>query len=117
MSLSSCFTSLLADLQLVAGIHFKESYLSLPLSMAKTPQCNTATFKIHFVSLFAQSEIYTCHQPENPPVDTADLPDKPCQNSLGSWDVTATALCLDSWPKALTLHAKNHIRKSPEDRL
>lgn len=47
---SSSYTSLLAHLQFVAGICFKESYLSLLLSMAKTSQCNTATFKIHFVS-------------------------------------------------------------------
>lgn len=82
--LSSSYTSLLADLQFVAGICFKESYLSFLLSTAKTSQCNTETFKIHFASLFAQPEIYSCHQPENPYVETADLLDKPCQNSLGS---------------------------------
>lgn len=50
MSVFSCFTSLPADLQLVAGICFKERYLSLPLSMAKTSQRNTATFKTHSLS-------------------------------------------------------------------
>lgn len=85
MSLFSCFISLLADLQTVAGISCKESYLSLPSSMAKTSQYNRETFKSILSANLLDLKFTRATGLETKPLGEAvGLPDEPWQNSFGS---------------------------------